>query len=221
MDRGSDYANAVVLLDTAASVLGRYALADLLDEDEIATVERSDCGIHWREGARYFFLLDTSQRCYIALATGLVLEFSLEDGAFRRGSAGAFPALARVMKRAFANEEVESWSTSLRFSSLTDVLRGLAAVAGGRPEAECPSGTRSWVTDNPDGSWEEYCGREGPDGRIVMHGSYLGANLDGSTERGRFEQGERHGAFVYRDPDGRLLKIVQFENGTEISRWRF
>lgn len=115
-------ANAVVLVDSVGHLVGAYALTDLLHEDEILAVGRSDCGIQWRDGARYYFLLQPVPRFYIVLSSGLVLEFRLGDGAFGRGRAGAFPDLLQVMGQDFANEEVAPWATSLRFSSITDVL---------------------------------------------------------------------------------------------------
>ncbi|HUG02709.1 MAG TPA: hypothetical protein VML95_12650 [Longimicrobiales bacterium] len=63
----SGQANAVVLVDTARSLVGAYALTELLLEDEISALERSDCGVHWRDGARYFFLLEAASRFFIAL----------------------------------------------------------------------------------------------------------------------------------------------------------
>lgn len=120
----SGQTNAVVLVDGAGSLIGAFALTDLLRDDEILSLERSDCGIHWRDGASYFFLLESEPRFYIALSGGLVLEFHLETGRFRRGRASAFPDLLQVMGRSFANERAEPWATSLRFSSITDLVRG-------------------------------------------------------------------------------------------------
>ncbi len=116
--------NAVVLVDGMGNQLAGYALIDLFLEEEIAAFEWSDCGIHWRDGARYFFLLEATPRFYIVLSSGLVLEFSLENGAFVRGEVGEFPDLVQVLAQPFANEQVEPWATSLRFSSITDAVRG-------------------------------------------------------------------------------------------------
>ena len=120
----SGQANAVTLVDSAGSPIGAYALTELLLGEEIAALERSDCGIHWRDGASYFFLLDAASRFYIALSGGLVLEFNLQNGTFRRGEASAFPELLHVMEQPFADEQVAPWATSLRFSSITDGVRG-------------------------------------------------------------------------------------------------
>jgi hypothetical protein len=40
----SGQANAVVLVDSAGSLVGAYALTELLLQDEISALERSDCG---------------------------------------------------------------------------------------------------------------------------------------------------------------------------------
>lgn len=114
--------DAVVLLDGAGRHLGSHALSDLLTEREIAALERSDCGIHWREGARYYFLTGAAPRFYVVLASALALEFDLARGGFRRGPADAFPDLVEVMGQPWADEEAGVWPTSLRFSSITDVV---------------------------------------------------------------------------------------------------
>ena len=62
---GADH--AVVLFNSLGERLADYSLFELLTGEEISHSERSDCGIHWRQGARYFFLLDLVPRLYLAL----------------------------------------------------------------------------------------------------------------------------------------------------------
>lgn len=116
--------NAVVLLDRLGRELRAYGLSDLLTEAEIADLEWSDCGILWRTGAGYYFLLGASPRFYVVLGGGPVLEFDLVSGALRRGANEAFPELAEILAKPWPNEEAEVWRTSLRFSSLTDLVGG-------------------------------------------------------------------------------------------------
>ena len=115
---GADY--AVVLFSSLGDRLAEYSLSELLTAEEISHSERSDCGIHWRHGARYFFLLDLVPRLYLALPGGEILEFDLQSGRMNRGEISTFPDLRPVMERSFPNEEAEVWPTSLRFSSITD-----------------------------------------------------------------------------------------------------
>jgi hypothetical protein len=115
--------HAVVVFDAQGRQRAAYRLDELLTAAQTRAFERSDCGVHWRREARYYFLLGSAPRLYVVLPS-LTLELDLEGGGFRRGDAGSFAGLAAVMREPFPDEEVEVWSTSLRFSSLTDLLAG-------------------------------------------------------------------------------------------------
>ena len=82
----------------------------------------------WNRGAKYFFL-DEPARLYVILSWGSVLEFFLDSGKTSYGAVARYHDVAELLGKPFANEETEVWRTSLRFSSITDVL---AAKENGR-----------------------------------------------------------------------------------------
>jgi hypothetical protein len=115
--------HAVVVFDARGRQRSGYRLEELLTAEQIADLEWSDCGIQWRLGAKYFFVLDAAPHLYIVLPS-VTLQLDLTSGGFRRGPAASFPELTGVMSRPFPDEEAHVWATSLRFSSITDVLGG-------------------------------------------------------------------------------------------------
>lgn len=116
---GLDVGHAVVLMG-ADGPIRDFSLTDLFTEEELGEFRISDCGYAWREGARFFFLLEGEQRFYILLAGGRVLEFDLESGDLQRGTEADFPELAAAAAREHANEETQVWSITLRFASISD-----------------------------------------------------------------------------------------------------
>jgi hypothetical protein len=76
---------------------------------------------YWNDQARYYFL-DDPGRFYIVLPANKVIGFQLADGQHKYGSISDFPELSKVTANQNANERAEVWRTSLRFSSITDVL---------------------------------------------------------------------------------------------------
>jgi hypothetical protein len=116
------YENAVVIYDAKGHLIRSYHLNTLLAERDIAQVDQSVSSRWWTHGAKYYMTKSPS-RLYVVLKSGNVLEFSLANGQLRRGSVKDFPSLAEVMRRSSSNEETEVWSTSLRFSSITDVVQ--------------------------------------------------------------------------------------------------
>jgi hypothetical protein len=70
-------------------------------------------------GAQYYFLKNPD-RFYIVLKQGKAMEFALKNGALCYGASADLSAL--IEKEHFPSEEAEVWSTSLRFSSITDVV---------------------------------------------------------------------------------------------------
>lgn len=116
--------HAVVIYDHRGKLVKSYALDQLLPQIDMGKFPESVSSRWWNKGARYYFM-STPARLYIVLTWGHVLEFSLTDGKFRYGPERDFKAL---VKRD-GNAVTEVWGTSLRFSSVTDVVR--ARVTGG------------------------------------------------------------------------------------------
>jgi hypothetical protein len=138
------YDNAVVIYRRDGSLVKAYALDDLLparaisgNENE-AKVPLSTSSRWWTRNAQYYFLARPS-RFYVALPWGSALEFLLENGKVSYAPVAEFPEFAALRRKEATdtargmfhstNEEAEVWSTSLRFSSITDVL---AARSGAR-----------------------------------------------------------------------------------------
>jgi len=117
-------AHALALVGAGGKPAGAYRLSQLFSEGELQAMDWSDCGIHWRNGASYWFLLDGAPRFYVVLGGELALELDLATGDLRRGAVEEFPRLQAVRATPWPNEEVEVWSTSLRFSSITDLVGG-------------------------------------------------------------------------------------------------
>jgi hypothetical protein len=128
------YENAVVIYDKQGHLVRDYGLDELLPGPEASLNENtnkitiSTSSRWWNKEATYYFLGEPS-RFYVVLPWGTALEFFLDSGKVTYGPAAGFPALTAPRANQFANEQVEVWPTSLRFSSITDVL---AAKAGSK-----------------------------------------------------------------------------------------
>jgi hypothetical protein len=122
------YRNAIVIYDQLGRATKAYELDDLLPADEISMNENmskipiSISSRWWTRDAKYYFFREPS-RFYVVLPWGTALELLLKDGTFRYGAVGNFPELTRARSNPHAGEEAEVWQTSLRFSSITDVLK--------------------------------------------------------------------------------------------------
>jgi hypothetical protein len=122
------YRNAIVVYDQLGRATKAYGLDDLLPADEISMngntnkIPISTSSRWWNRNAKYYFYQEPS-RFYVVLPWGTALELLVTDGTFHYGAVGNFPELAGARSNPHANEEVEVWQTSLRFSSITDVLK--------------------------------------------------------------------------------------------------
>lgn len=116
------FQNAVVIYNLNGGLVKSYDLDSLLPKEDTDKVERSVSSRYWNRGARYYFLREPA-RLDILLSWGKAIEFLLADGTFRYGNVNDFPDLATLVGQPSANEEAEIWATSLRFSSITDVVR--------------------------------------------------------------------------------------------------
>ena len=128
------YENAVVIYRRDGTLLKAYALDDLLPSKEIslneneAKVPISISSRWWTRDVKYYFLTEPA-RFYVVLPWGSALEFLLDSGKVDYAPMTAFAELGALRQRQFVNEETEVWPTSLRFSSITDVL---TAKSGGK-----------------------------------------------------------------------------------------
>ncbi len=112
------YEHAVVIYDRFGKLVKTYALDQLIPQTDMDKFSESVSSRWWNKGAKYYFI-NKPARLYIVLAWGSALEFSLADGQVRYGPANTFQGL----KTADGNAETEVWATSLRFSSVTDLLQ--------------------------------------------------------------------------------------------------
>jgi len=117
------YQNAVAIYSKQGQLVKSFRLDDLISEEDKPQFVNSAGSRWWNSEARYFFLTKPS-RLYIVLKRDKVMEFSLSDGKFQAGKLADFPAVATLTKspQDTTDEEALIWSTSLRFSSITDVL---------------------------------------------------------------------------------------------------
>ncbi len=120
------YKNAVAIYSPTGALVKTYQLDDLMPAADREKIETSMSSRWWNKGAKYFFL-ENPARLYVLLAEGKVLEFNLDTAQRKYGASTEFHDLARVMAKAInSNEETEIWATSLRFSSITDLVEAKA-----------------------------------------------------------------------------------------------
>src|SRR6266700_4437474 len=115
------FENSVVIYSSQGKLVKAYSFDELVPATDAANVRHSVSSRYWNDQARYYFL-DDPLRFYIVLSSNKVIGFQLADGQRRYGALSDFPELAKVTANQYANERSEVWRTSLRFSSVTDVL---------------------------------------------------------------------------------------------------
>jgi hypothetical protein len=137
------YRNAVVLYGRNGTLVKAYALEDLIPASELESWEHdgkvslSTSSRWWTREAKYYFLAEP-RRVAIFLPWAYALEIPLDGSPAAYGPVESFAALAALRRKEAAaaatghfgaiNEEVEVWATSLRFSSITDVLTARAGL---------------------------------------------------------------------------------------------
>lgn len=114
--------NALVIYDRDGRFIRSFTLDELLEPRDLTGVQWSDCGRAWRERVRFCFTTTGNAKLYLLLPSRRAIELSLKTGELRRGALNDFPALSAIVSRQFPNEETELWVTSLRFSSISDLL---------------------------------------------------------------------------------------------------
>jgi hypothetical protein len=113
--------HALVIYDRGGRLIRSFSLKQLLDTADLAQVPLSDCGLLWRDGTTFYFTGTPDAKLFVVLPWGRVLELTLATAELRRGVLADFATLREVTAGRFPNEHVESWSLSLRFSSITDM----------------------------------------------------------------------------------------------------
>jgi hypothetical protein len=120
------YKNAVVIYSQTGALVKTVQLDELIPASDRGKIETSISSSWWNKEAKYYFL-DSPERLYVVLPWGNVAEFHLDTGRYKYGASTQFSELAKVLAKGNnANEETEVWATSLRFSSITDLMEAKA-----------------------------------------------------------------------------------------------
>jgi hypothetical protein len=116
------YKNAVAVYSQTGVLVRTYQLDEFLPAGDTGKIQTSMSSRWWNKEAKYYFL-ENPGRLYVVLPWGKVVEFHLDKGGYEYGTSAEFSDLAKVMAKGInSNEETEIWETSLRFSSITDVV---------------------------------------------------------------------------------------------------
>ena len=116
------YKNAVAIYSHDGALIKTYQLEDLIPTGDSGKIETSMSSRWWNKDAKYYFL-DSPGRLYIVLPWGKVGEFQLDTGRYKYGSSAQFSDVAKVVAKGInASEGTEIWATTLRFSSITDLM---------------------------------------------------------------------------------------------------
>jgi hypothetical protein len=111
------YKNAVAIYSQSGSLVRSYQLDEFIPAGDSEKVETSMSSRWWNKDAMYYFLLPW----------GKVAEFHLDTGRYKYGPSAEFSDLAKVIAKGInGSEETEIWATSLRFSSITDLMEAKA-----------------------------------------------------------------------------------------------
>jgi len=125
---GSGRAHSLVVYDPRGRLVADWS-GDRLFADpavqKIAREQTSMSSVWWNQHASYYF---TQQRMlFVSLSADAVLRVDLAAGSYRVGTASALRDYTAAA--ADGNALTEIWKTSLRFSSITDVLAARATRA--------------------------------------------------------------------------------------------
>lgn len=126
---GRGKAHAIVVYDPRGRLVADWSGDQLfanLSLQKIARDRMSMSSIFWNEKAKYYF--SRTNTLFIAVADDVIIRIDLGRASYRVGNASTFRDYAALV--ADTNAVTEIWKTSLRFSSMTDVL---AARAGRKP----------------------------------------------------------------------------------------
>ena len=116
------YKNAVAIYSQTGTLVKTYQLDEFLPANDVGKIQPSVSSRWWNKDAKYYFL-DNPGRIYLVLPWGKVAEFYLDTGRHKYGPTAEFSDLAKAMAKSInSSEETEIWATSLRFSSITDIM---------------------------------------------------------------------------------------------------
>ncbi len=116
------YKNAVAIYSQTGALVRTYQLDEVIPASDVGKIETSESSRWWNKDAKYYFL-DNPGRLYIVLTWGKAAEFYLDTGRHKYAPSAEFRDLAKVMAKGInSSEETEIWVTSLRFSSITDLM---------------------------------------------------------------------------------------------------
>ena len=120
------YKNAVAIYSQSGSLVRSYQLDEFIPAGDSEKVETSMSSKWWNKDAMYYFL-ENPGRLYVVLPWGKVAEFHLDTGRYKYGPSAEFSDLAKVIAKGInGSEGTEIWATSLRFSSITDLMEAKA-----------------------------------------------------------------------------------------------
>jgi len=125
---GAGQAHSLAVYDPRGHLVADWSGDRLFNDPALQKIARdrtSMSSIWWNQHATYYF---TRQHVlYIHLSADAVIRVDLASGSYRVGPASAFRDY--TVAAADANALTEIWKTSLRFSSITDVLAARSTPA--------------------------------------------------------------------------------------------
>jgi len=116
------YKNAVAIYSQTGALVRSYQLDELIPASDTGKIQTSVSSRWWNKDAKYYFL-ENPGRLYVVLPWGKVAEFHLDTGRYKYGPSAQFSEFTKVLAKGnMTSEETEIWETSLRFSSITDLM---------------------------------------------------------------------------------------------------
>jgi hypothetical protein len=125
---GMGMGHSIVVYDQRGRLVADWSGDQIFAHPALQNIARqrlSASSIWWNEKATYHF--SRTNTLFVAVAPDAVIRIDLAAGSYRVGAPPAFPEYAAVV--ADTNTLTNVWKTSLRFSSITDIL----TARGGRP----------------------------------------------------------------------------------------
>jgi len=123
---GAGMAHAIAVYDPRGRLVADWSGDQLFGHPALEMIARgrtSMSSIWWNEKAKYYF--SRTNILFISLQPDVVIRIALDRGSYRVGAPATFPDYETVS--ADGNAFTEVWKTSLRFSSITDILAARAS----------------------------------------------------------------------------------------------
>jgi len=118
---GAGQAHSLVVYDPRGHLVADWSGDRLFADPALQRIARdrmSTSSVWWNQHAKYYFT--RQQVLYVSVSPDAVIRVNLAAGSYRVGPPSAFRDYAATA--ADANADTEVWKTSLRFSSITDIL---------------------------------------------------------------------------------------------------